>query len=73
MRRKQLIAITVITDDETGIDDIGDLDYSIDHFALMDYLRNGDLYKNKKELFAFLGVLACEVKKYSDDVAKGKI
>ena len=73
MRDSKLISVTVVTDDETGIYDIGDLDYLIDHFRLMDYLRDGDLTEKRNKLFASLGFLMCKVQDYCDDVAKGKI
>jgi hypothetical protein len=69
MQDTPLLSVTVVTDDETGMYQIGDLDYSIPVGLLEDYLvRNG--HKGYKEILFSLGVLSSKVTEYYHETQK---
>lgn len=67
MKDKVLFSITQVTDDETGIWTVGDLDYSIHLDALEDYLRSAPIEKRNK-LYAAMGNICCRINEYARDL-----
>jgi len=67
MKDKVLFSVTQITDDDTGVWTVGDLDFSIHVGALDDYLRSAPIEKRNK-IFAMMGTLNCIIDRYARDL-----
>lgn len=66
MRDISLISITKVTDDDTGMYGIGDLDYSINVCALDEYLKV-DPIERKKALWVQMAFLMGKIDEYARD------
>jgi hypothetical protein len=60
MRDRILLSLTQVTDDETGICQVGELDFGISG-NLGDYLRNDPDGKKRDEALAMMGYLMHEI------------
>ena len=67
MKDQVLLSITQVTDDETGMYSVGELDYSIPVSRLENYLKP-DPIKRRNELFAQMGNLMVQVDRYAKDL-----
>lgn len=69
MRSSPILSLTVVTDDETGMYTMGELDFSIHVGAVEDYLkRNG--HQGYKDMLFMMGVLTGKVTEYFWDLQK---
>ena len=74
MKDAPLIGVTVVTDDDTGVYRVGELDFGIHLGPLDTFLRRGNVYQRRDEILSMFGYLAhriCEeADKVSDDQHK---
>lgn len=68
-QRKDLISIEMVTDCETGLYRIGELDYGISVIAMENYLKNYG-HEGRKELLYMLGFLSHQVCEYFERIQK---
>lgn len=66
MKDISLISITKVTDDDTGMYSVGDLDYSINVGALADYLAVNPV-ERKKALWVQMAFLMGKIDEYARD------
>lgn len=69
MKTRDLLSICVVTDDDTGISQIGGLDFSINVGGLSEFL-SVDTYERRNELFKWLGILAVQIDSYAQEEIK---
>lgn len=67
MKDQVLFSITRVTDDDTGVWSIGELEYSIHVVALDDFLSE-DPIKKRNQIFAMMGVLNVQIQQYAMDL-----
>lgn len=62
-KRQELMCVEVVTDCDTGIYNIGEIDFGIKVGPLTDYLKRYG-YQGKREIIATLGFLIHKVEEY---------
>lgn len=67
MQDRILFSVTEVTDDSTGVWDIGELEFSIHVGALEAYLKSAPIEKRNK-IFAMMGTLNCLIDQYAKDL-----
>jgi hypothetical protein len=69
MQDEILFSVTRVTDDDTGMYSIGELDYGIRVGALESFLRS-DPAKKRNEIFAMMGMLNVRIDEYVRQVSE---
>lgn len=68
-KRQELLSVEAITDCDTGIYNIGEIDFGIKVGPLTDYLKRYG-YQGKREIIATLGFLIHKVEEYHAENAE---
>lgn len=63
MRKRPLISIDVVTDCDTGIYSVGELDFSVHCGPLESYMKKNGI-PGRNELFTALAQMVCKVQEY---------